>query len=334
MIETAVFGKLLGGEEVISYRLSAPDGAYVNILNLGGIVQALYVPDRNGKLTDVVCGFDTVEDYLAAGDYHGSLVGRCANRIGKGRFALDGKEYTLACNEKGLNHLHGGTAGFNVKLWTAEMRFDDSLVLTYTSPDGEEGYPACLKVRVVYTFTPSHVLRIRYHAESDGATLCNLTNHAYFNLAGYGSCDLADSHRIQIFADSYTAVDEELMPTANEKVEGTMYDLRSPVPMTAAIDHNFMLRGLDFRRAARVWEDQSGRTMEVWTDLPAIQLYTGNMMQGSIPFKGGVPQRIHHAFCLETQVPPDAINHPQFPSCVLRKGGSYDTVTEYRFGIE
>lgn len=337
MVTTRAFGTMPDGDEVIAYTVTNRLGASVTILNMGGIIQSLNIPDRKDTLTDIVCGFDTVEGYLTGGGYHGALIGRYANRIAGGKFTLNDTEYTLVCNEKGIIHLHGGNVGFNQKLWKVDVveREDETrLVLEYVSPDGEEGYPGRLKVTVTYTFTDANVLRIRYEAFTDKDTICNLTNHTYFNLSGYASCDIRQ-HRFFIDADRLTEVNDDLLPTGREiDVAGTGFDFRRFREMTENIDHNYVLNHPGtFRKAAEVREPIHGRAMEIWTDMPGMQLYTANMMDGDVPFKGGVEQRVHTAFAVETQFAPDSPNQPSFPSCVLRKGDIYDYTTEFRFKV-
>lgn len=335
MITSKVFDTMPDGREVVAYTLTNRFMASVTVLNYGGIVQSLCVPDRKDNIADIVCGFNCVKDYQNGGGYFGAIIGRYGNRIADGKFILNDKEYVLAKNDNGLNHLHGGDEGFNAKIWsveTIERDDEDQLILEYVSEDGEEGYPGKLKVSVTYTFSDAYVFRIRYEAFSDKDTICNLTNHSYFNLAGYASCDIG-RHRCYINADYITAVDDELIPTGEKlAVKGTMFDFTRFTPMTEHIDHNYCLKN-DGRleKVAEVREPDHGRAMEVWTDCPGMQLYTANMMNGSVAFKGGIPQTPHTAFCMETQYWPDSPNHEDFPSCVLRAGAAYDFTTEYRF---
>jgi len=335
MIKTSVFGTLDDGREVVAYTMTNKAGASVTILNYGGIVQSLNIPDRNGKIDDIVCGYDDIKGYLVSAGYQGALIGRYGNRIADGRFTLNGVEYILAKNERGVSHLHGGNEGFDKKMWTVTpSQFDDcdKLTLEYTSPDGEEGFPGTLKVTVTYTFDNANTLSINYKAISDKDTICNLTNHSYFNLSGYAVCDIKN-HLCHINSDCITEVDENLIPTGKDyAVRGTMFDLTSLTPMTEYIDHNYVLKNEGrFEKAAEVREEERGRCMEVWTDCPSLQLYTGNVMNGEYPFKGGRKQTVHHAFCMETQYAPDSPNQPHFPSCTLRANELYDFTTEYRF---
>ena len=337
MITKSVFGKLPDGRNVTAYTLANRFLASVTILDLGGIIAELNIPDRNEVTADIVCGFDSVEGYLNGGGYQGALVGRYANRIAGGKFELNGKTYTLAKNENGKHHLHGGDVGFNAKIWDVEEveRDDDNqLILTYVSADGEEGYPGRLKTTVTYTFGDANILRIRYEAFSTEDTVCNLTNHVYFNLAGYASCDIGQ-HRLYINSDCITEVDGECIPTGeNYAVAGTTFDFNRFKQIAEKYDHNFVLKN-DGRleKVAEVREPNFGRAMEVWTDMPGMQLYTANFMDGDVAFKGGIPQKPHTAFCLETQYAPDSPNQPDFPSCVLHEGDIYDFTTEFRFKI-
>jgi aldose 1-epimerase len=337
MISASVFGKMPDGREVVAYTLTNRFMSSVKILNLGGIIAELNIPDRDEKIADIVCGFDTVEGYLTGGGYQGALVGRYGNRIANGRFTLNGTEYILAKNEGGLHHLHGGDEGFNAKIWTVETveRDDENqLLLEYVSEDGEEGYPGRLKASVTYTFGDNNVLRIRYEAFSNKDTVCNLTNHTYFNLAGYAAGDIGE-HRLYIDSDFITEIDDEFIPTGvNLPVKGTKFDFNRFKAMKEPYDHNYILKNDGkLKKAAEVREPRYGRRMEVLTDLPGMQLYTSNMMNGAVPFKGGIQQKPHTAFCMETQFAPDSPNQPDFPSCTLHAGDIYDYTTEFRFGV-
>lgn len=337
MISASSFGKMPDGRKVTAYTLTNRFMSSVKILDLGGIIVELNVPDRSENIADIVCGFDTVEGYLTGGGYQGALIGRYGNRIANGRFKLNGEEYVLAKNEGGRHHLHGGAEGFNAKIWSAETveRDDENqLILEYVSEDGEEGYPGRLKASVTYTFGDTNVLRIRYEAFSSKDTVCNLTNHSYFNLAGYAAGDIR-GHRMYIDSDFITEVDDEFIPTGvNQPVKGTRFDFNRFKEIAEPYDHNFVLKNNGkLKKAAEVREPKFGRCMEVLTDLPGMQFYTANMMTGKVPFKGGIPQKPHTAFCLETQFAPDSPNQPDFPSCILRAGDIYDYTTEFRFGV-
>jgi len=342
------FGKTPDGEAVDLYTLTNKNGAEVEITNYGGSVVSLKVADRDGKLGDVVLGFDSVDGYVNNTSYIGALIGRYGNRIGHAQFKLDGKTYTLAKNN-GENTLHGGTKGFNKALWTAKeipAKDGQALELTYLSKDGEEGFPGNLHVRVVYTLTDSNALRIEYSATTDKDTVVNLTNHSYFNLAGPGSGDIL-GHVLTVNSDKFTPVDSGLIPTGElRNVGGTPFDFRKPTAMGARInsddeqiklgggyDHNFVLNrkaGDPISLAARVEEPKTGRVMEVWTTEPGVQFYTGNFLDGSLRGKG-VSYIKRSAFCLETQHFPDSPNKPEFPSTELKPGQRYHTTTIYKF---
>ena len=329
--------KNIFGDGVDSYTIQNKSGAKIRILTLGGIIAELWLADRGGDFADVVCGFDTVEGYLSGGGYQGALIGRYGNRIADGKFTLNGIEYTLAKNEKGISHLHGGVKGFDKKLWNAEPISGegfDSLVLTCFSPDGEEGYPGNLSVKVTYTFTDENELKIIYEADTDADTPVNLTNHAYYNLSGYGASDVL-SQRLVINADYYNDIDERFIPAGAPKaVKGTEFDFTSARAIGQGYDHNFVLRPAEGTRViAKLWDDASGRSLELASDMPAVQLYTACMMNGKAPFKGEVPQRPLHALCLETQFSPDSPNRPDFPSCILRAGEHMYHETIFKFGV-
>ncbi len=351
MINKDFFGKKPDGSEVFAYTLTNKSGASARILTMGGIIANLYMPDRDGKLADVIFGFDSVDDYLNGGGYQGALIGRYGNRIGSGRFTLNGVTYQLALNDNGKNHLHGGNVGFNRKLWDA-VPFETSdscgLILTLTSPDGEENYPGKLDVKVTYTLTDKNELKIHYEAESDADTIVNLTNHSYFNLGGYSSGNILD-HTLWVDADSITEINGDLIATGKAyPVGGTPFDFRKPEKIGARIevddpqikfgggyDHNFNLnKGSAFAKAAELYDEKSGRVMSVYTDQPGVQIYTSNMMNGDVKFKGGLSQIPRSAICLETQHAPDSPNHPEFPTTTLRAGEKYDTTTVYAFGVK
>jgi aldose 1-epimerase len=342
------FGRTRDGQAVDIYTLKNARGAEARITTYGGAVVSLKVPDRAGHVDDVVLGFDDIEGYQKTTTYIGALVGRYANRIAKGRFTLDGREYTLATNN-GENHLHGGVRGFDKVVWKARplaARGGSALELTYLSKDGEEGYPGNLNVRVVYTLTDANELKIDYYATTDKDTVVNLTNHSYYNLAGQGSGDIL-GHLLTLNASRFTPTDAGAIPTGELRpVKGTPFDFTRPTAIGARIeqdeeqlklgkgyDHNFVVNGRAgvLRLAARVTEPTTGRAMEVWTTEPGVQLYTGNFLDGSDVGKGGKPYRYRYGFCLETQHFPDSPNHPEFPSTVLRKGGRFRSTTVYKF---
>jgi aldose 1-epimerase len=345
-IKKDLFGRLPDGTPVDIYTLTNTSGLQARIMTYGGILVSLKVPDKTGVLADVNLGFDTLEGYLGTHPYFGAIVGRYANRIAKARFMLDGVEYHLAANNND-NTLHGGIKGFDKVVWTAEpveSGHGPGLKLAYLSKDMEEGYPGNLAVTVVYTLTNANGLEIRYEATTDKPTVLNLTNHAYWNLKGEGGGDIL-GHILQIEADKITAVDSpvNLIPTGEIlAVAGTPFDFTAPhaigeriAQVEGGYDHNFVLRsgGGTLALAAHVEEPESGRTMEVWTDQPAIQLYTGNFLDGTVVGKGGHAYGKHDAFCLETQHFPDSPNHPNFPSTVLEPGLVFRTVTVYKFAM-
>ncbi len=343
------WGETPTGEQVQLYTLTNSKGMEARLATYGGVLVSLKVPDKNGALGDVVLGFDSLEGYLGDHPYFGSLIGRYGNRIAKGQFTLDGREYTLAVNN-GPNALHGGIEGFNRKVWSAKLLMTDegpALELQYDSPDGEEGYPGALAVTVRYTLTNANELRIHYHATTDAPTVVNLTNHSYFNLKDAGKTD-ALGHVLQIMADHFTPVDPTLIPLGESRpVEGTPFDFRQPTAIGARInqddeqlrngggyDHNFVLSrrekdGLEL--AARVYEPTSGRVMEVFTTEPGVQFYTGNFLDGTNVGKGGVKYNRRASLSLETQHYPDSPNQKAFPSTVLRPGEVYDSTTVFRF---
>jgi aldose 1-epimerase len=336
------FGNTAEGTPADIYTLTNSRNMVVKITNYGGIVVSLKVPDKNGIPGDVVLGFDTLDKYLEGHPYFGALIGRYANRIAKGKFTLNGTEYTLARNN-GENHLHGGIKGFDKVIWKAELFQDEKEVglrLNYVSKDGEEGYPGTLSVMVRYTLTNENELKIEYKAETDKPTPINLTHHSYFNLKDGGSSNIL-GHLMTIYADRFPHTDDALIPTGEIKsVEGTPLDFRSPKTLGERIgsvpggyDHNYILTLWDgsLRLAASVSEPVSGRKMEVWTTEPAIQLYTGNFLDGSLTGKNGAVYKKHHGFCLETQHFPDSPNHPNFPSTILEPGQKYTHKTIYRF---
>jgi aldose 1-epimerase len=343
------FGTLADGSPVELFTLTNASGMEVRLINFGGIVTAIKVPDRQGKPADVVLGYDSIEGYTQNPAYLGATVGRYANRIGKAQFTLDGKTYTLAANNNG-NSLHGGTKGFDKALWHAEP-FEKSgtvgVVLSHVSPDGDEGYPGTLSVRVTFTLTSANELSLDYSATTDKPTVLNLTHHDYFNLAGEGSGD-ALGHLVTIDADRYAPVDGNMLPLGTfADVAGTPFDFRKPMTIGARIgaqdrqleigagyDHSFVVRhkGSDLARAARVEEPKSGRVLEVRTTEPAVQFYSANYLE--VTGKSGHTYGKRHAFCLETQHFPDSPNKPSLPSTVLRPGQTFHSRTVYAFSTK
>ncbi|MBL8796716.1 MAG: galactose mutarotase [Planctomycetia bacterium] len=347
-IEKSEFGKTADGQTIELFTLTNANGLKAKMINYGGIITELHVPDRDGKLADVVLGFDNAKDYLAGHPFFGCITGRVANRIAKGKFTLEGKEYKLATNN-GPNHLHGGVKGFDKQLWKAEIipaLYGVAVKMTYTSPDGEEGYPGNLKTEVTYTLDDKNALRIDYSATTDKATPVNLTNHTYFNLAGPAAGDVL-GHEVQIEADKYTPTDDTLIPTGKiEPVKGTPLDFTTPLTIGSRIkelkgqpvgyDHNFVLSKKEgaLALAARVREPKSGRVLETFTKEPGVQLYTGNFLDGKVKGKSGVVYNQYQGFCLETQHFPDAVNQPNFPSIILQPGKTYSTTTVYKFSTK
>jgi len=345
------FGTTPDGQVVDLYTLTNEHGMEVQAITYGGIILSLTVPDRNGAFDDVVLGYDNLPGYVDASPYFGSLIGRYGNRIAKGRFTLDGTTYTLAANND-QNHLHGGLKGFDKVVWNAASFDDDTgvgLVFTYTSPDGEEGYPGTLTARVTYTLTDANELIFDYHATTDKATPVNLTQHTYFNLAGDGSGDIL-GHEVMLHADAFTPVDPTLIPTGEIRpVAGTPFDFRQPTAIGARIgqdneqlhrglgyDHNFVLNRTSadsLELAARVYEPTTGRVLEVHTTEPGVQFYTGNFLDGSLTGKDGHVYHHRTGFCLETQHYPDSPNQPAFPSTILRPGETYRSRTVYTFSV-
>ena len=348
-LKKSLFGKTADGTDVYLYTLTNKRGAEVSITTYGARVVTLKVPDRNGKIGDVVLGYDNLDGYMKDTAYFGSVPGRYANRIAHGKFTLDGKTYTLPLND-GPNSLHGGTKGFDKRVWSARdvsTPAADALELTYLSKDGEEGYPGNLTAHVTYTLTQNNELRIEYSATTDKDTVVNLTNHSYFNLAGEGNGDILDEI-MMINADKFTPIDSTFIPTGEiQNVAGTPFDFRKPTPIGARInddneqlkfgrgyDHNFVLNRDDKKGlvlAARVYDKKTGRELEVWTTQPGVQFYSGNFLDGSIHGKGGVAYGHRFGFCLETQHYPDSPNRPNFPSTELNPGQRYHEVTVFKF---
>jgi aldose 1-epimerase len=348
-VSRAPFGQLPDGTAVESFTLRNAHGIEVKAITYGGIIVSLRVPDRAGKLEDVVLGYDDLAGYLRQSPYFGAIVGRYGNRIAKGRFTLDGKTYTLATNN-GPNHLHGGVKGFDKVVWKGEPASTGdaaSVTFRYTSTDGEEGYPGTLSARVTYTLTDRDELSFEYSATADKATPVNLTQHSYFNLGGAGHDILG--HELTLDADRFTPVDATLIPTGRlAPVSGTPFDFRKPTAIGARIgqddeqlrhgggyDHNFVLnrKGDGLVHAARLVDPRSGRTLDIQTTEPGVQFYTGNFLDGTITGKGGVVYKKRWALCLETQHFPDSPNQPGFPSTILRPGKEYRSKTVLTFGV-
>jgi len=340
------FGKLSDGTEIEQYTLTNSKGSVAKIITYGATLTELWVPDKSGKKADVVLGFDSLAGYTGDHPFFGATVGRYGNRIAKGKFSIDGKEYSLFLNN-GPNSLHGGKVGFNRKVWKAEpvkVAHGAAVKFTYVSADGEEGYPGTLTVHVTYELADDNAVKIAYHAETDQPTVVNLTNHSYFNLSGAGSGDIL-KEVLQLDADHYTPVDSTLIPTGELKsVEGTPFDFRKPtaigarnsqIPAIDGYDHNFVLNGTSgkVRKIGSVADPASGRSMEIWTSEPGVQLYVSIGLDGKITGNGGAYNKFG-ALCLETQHFPDSPNHSNFPSTVVRPGKPYHTETIYKFSAK
>ncbi|SNY98566.1 aldose epimerase family protein [Halomonas sp. hl-4] len=357
--EKSVFGQLPDGRQVDVYRLSNANGIELQVTNYGGIILSLKTPDVDGEFDDIALGFDSLEAYLSdeyrqANPYFGAIIGRYGNRIAGGQFSLDGDTYSLATND-GNNHLHGGDQGFDKVLWQAEPFESDAgtgLVLRYTSEDGEEGYPGKLETEVTYTLTDDDELMVDYRAVTDKATPINLTQHSYFNLKGEGSDSILD-HQLMINAPEFTPVNDSLIPTGELRaVEGTPFDFTQATAIGERIDqdneqlefgggydHNFVLArdnaaSDELVLAAKVWEPQSGRMVEIETTEPGIQFYSGNFLNGSLTGKQGEAYEHRSGFALETQHFPDSPNQEAFPSTTLAPGDTYRSRTVYRFSAK
>lgn len=350
------FGKAPSGEEVSIYTLKNSNGMTAEITNYGGIIVKLTAPDKNGKYEDVVLGFNSLDDYVKDNSpYFGALIGRYGNRIGQGKFTLNGKTYTLAKNNEpnGIPcALHGGLKGFDKVVWKAEpllVKNTAGLKLEYLSKDGEEGYPGNLKVTVTYWLTNKNEVKIDYSAVTDKPTPVNLTNHSYFNLKGEGNGDILD-HELILNADKFTPVDKGLIPTGKlESVKGTPFDFTSlhkigerveedneQLKIARGYDHNWVLnhKGNKLSLAASVYEPTTGRVLEVFTTQPGIQFYCGNFLDGSLKGKSGKPYNFRNGFALETQHFPDSPNHPNFPNTILKPGETLKSTTIFKFSTK
>lgn len=339
------FGKTPDGSEVYLYTLKNQNGMTAEVINYGGIIVSLNVPDSQGKTEDVVLGCGSLEDYMTMSPFFGAIIGRHGNRIENAQFELSGKVYKVLKND-GNNHLHGGAKGFDKVVWKVVENDSNRIKLFYHSPDGEEGYPGNLDVTVTYTLTDENEIIMDYQAQSDQDTVINLTNHTYFNLSGHSSGNIVD-HELKVYADKFTVNNEECIPTGEIlDVAGTPMDFREFKPFKPGLmssdwhiqcgkgyDHNFVLKvsGQKPELCAEVYDPQSGRKMQVYTTKPGVQLYTGNHVHDGIIGKGGVHYQKWSGFCLETQFFPNAMKHKHFPSPVLKAGETYHHITTYKF---
>lgn len=336
------------GKQVYLFTLTNKNGMSVSAINYGCQILRILAPDKEGRMADVVLGFDSLEDAMGNQSFVGVAVGRFANRIGKGRFTLHGKTYNLYAND-GQNTLHGGKEGFDKKVWDASEAAGNSVEFHYLSPDGEENFPGNLDVTVTYTLTEENELVIRYQAQSDADTILNLTNHSYFNLAGHDTGTILD-HYLQLYCDAYTPADAESIPTGEiASVAGTPMDFREfhrvgeridadfePLKFGGGYDHNWVINKSEKSPAlaATLWDKQSGRKMDVLTTMPGVQFYSGNFLANKERGKGGHSYARREGLCLETQFYPDSINKSNFPSPVLKAGGAYDHTTIFKFYTE
>ena len=347
-LKSVDFQKNVDGKNVDLYILTNQKGLEMSVTNFGAKIVSLHVPDRNGKMTDIVLGHNNIDEYLSSKEpYFGAVCGRVANRIANGKFTLDGVEYQLAINN-GPNHLHGGLKGFNAVVWDARQTDGQTIELTYVSPDGEEGYPGTLTVKITYKLTDDNAVQMDYEAQTDKATIINLTNHSYFNLSGAGDPYIGD-HLLSINSSLFYGTDKTNIPYRDAaSVVGTPMDFRTPHTIGERIekdyqqiefgngyDHSFVLKkkGDELSYCAKVVSPKTGIVMEVFTTEPGVQLYTGNWMTGEFTAKNGKRYPKRSAFCLETQHFPDSINKPHYPTVVLRQGDTFKSKTVFKFNI-
>ncbi len=349
-IEKKYFGQIGEGISAVLYTLANSNGASFSVTNYGGIITELKMPDKNGKISDIVLGYEKIEDYIKETPYFGATVGRYGNRIAKGKFTLADKEFMLATNNY-PNHLHGGVKGFDKVVWDLEPFQKENelgVIMKYFSVDGEEGYPGNLDVTVTYTLNNANELRVDYLATTDKPTICNLTNHSYFNLKDAGASSILD-HELQIFADRYIPIDPTSIPLGRlEYVTDSPFDFTDSKKIGRDInveneqlkngigyDHNFVLNGEmgTMRLAAKVYEKSSGRVLELFTEEPGVQFYSGNFLDGSLIGKNGIVYNHRNGFCLETQHYPDSPNQPAWPTTILNPGETYKTSTIHKFSV-
>lgn len=346
MITKELFGNTKSGDEVSIYTLTN-NKVEIQIIDFGGAIVSFKVPDKNNKIVDIVLGYDNLETYEIEDKYLGALIGRCANRIKNGNLELDGQTYKLYCNN-GSNHLHGGKIGFNKKVWKSEIK-NNSLVLSYLSKDGEENYPGNLEVCVVYSLDSDNTLTIDYKAKTDKDTLCNLTNHSYFNLAGHDSGTILNQ-KLQLFCDTYTVFDEQSLPTGEiASVRNTPLDFTkltaigkhiddnfNQLEYAGGYDHNFAISDYDgtLKKVAYACDENTDITLEVFTTLPALQFYTGNYLDNIPMGKGNTKYYKRCGFCIETQYFPDAIRHKNFLQPILKANENYHHVTKFHVGLK
>ncbi len=347
MLKKSLFGKLKSGEEVFQFMLNNKSGTQINIINYGAIVKNIFIKNKNGKFEDIVLGYDSLEGYVNDRAYFGAIVGRYGNRIAKGKFHINGKLYQLNTND-GENHLHGGNKGFNKVIWKAQEYNESSIRLFYQSPEGEEGYPGTLKLEAEYSLTEDDELIINYTGETDKATILNPTHHSYFNLSGDFQKDILD-HEIKINADNFTPVKQDAIPIGEitsvidtpfdfrvlKKIGQNINDDNEQLKYGRGYDHNFVLNNYDHstRKAAEIYEQTSGRFLQVFTDQPGLQFYTGNFLDGTIEGKNGISFKHRTGLCFEAQHYPDSPNNPSFPSVILNPGDIYKQETIYKFSI-
>lgn len=346
--EKEYFGKLENGQEVYLFTITNKNGLSAQIINFGAIVVSLNVPDKSGKIADVILGYDDIKGFENDKSFLGAIVGRYGNRINRGKFILDGKEYQLSIND-GVNHLHGGIKGFNKVFWEGEQLCSNSVKLTYHSPDGEEGYPGNVDIAVIYTLNDDNEFRIDYTGTADSPTILNPTSHCYFNLTGSPENNILN-HELTINAEQITPVVAGLIPTGElDSVAGTPMDFRTPTPigkhiddeykqleLAGGYDHNWVLNNFNgkVRSVCSLYDPLSGRVMEMLTDQPGLQFYSGNFLDGSIMGKNKIKYKHRSGLCLEAQGFPDSPNQPDFPSVVLNPGEVYKQVTIYRFSVK